>query len=112
VIFLLKHLGELASQVVGVVVLAVQFLQVVGIETIVCHVVDEEERQHLDVLREELALSLDVGADGLLNLDAAQQVFVHLADGIALEELDAIEQLDAAFRSVDALDDVTVLVFL
>ena len=80
-ILLLKHLGKLAS---GIAVAHAVGLHLVAIELVTAHVVDEKERQYLDVLLEELTLSFDVGANGFLYLDAAQQVFVHLADGFAL----------------------------
>ena len=100
-ILLLKHLGELALPAVALVV-----------DAVAVHMVDEEERQHLDALGEELALALQMGLDGLAYLVAAHDAVVGSPNDVALVQRESIEQMHGARQSVDALNDVVVLVFV
>ena len=78
-VFLLKHLGKLAFRLRA-------FIQAVAI-----HVVDEEEAEHLDLLPKQLTFTLQVGTDGLANLNTTQVIFVDSTHGITLVQHQAID---------------------
>ena len=100
-VFLLKHLGELALPAVALVV-----------DAVAVNMVDEEERQHLDALGEELALVLQVGLDGFAYLVAAHDVVVGSPHHVALVQRQSVEQMHGARQSVDAFNDVVVPVLV
>ena len=95
-----EHLGELA--------LASAF-RAVG--AVVLNMIDEEEAEDLDTLEEEGTLTLEVGADGFLNLDTAHDIFADLADSISFIEFQTIEKTDGSFYAIDALYNEVVFVF-
>jgi hypothetical protein len=97
-IFLLEHVGEDT----------VLWLSVLVVYTVMIHLVDKEQGQHLDALIEELPLTLDVGEDGFPYLDTAQLVLVHLANHVSSVKLDAVDEFDGVVSAIDALHDETV----
>ena len=79
---------------------------------VVGHAIDEEEAQHLDALRSQPELLVEVLVDGLADLQALVLVLVDLADGLA-EPHDRLGAGEAdvllALGAVDVLDDVAVV---
>ena len=73
--------------------------------------VDEEQTEHLDMLAEQLALTLQMGADGFTNLNTTDIVFVHAAHGIAFMQSQAVEEADDSLPAVYAFYDEVVVIF-
>ena len=83
VVLLLEDAGVVAERVLAVVVAVLRDL------------VDEEQRQHLDALREELALLVEVGADDLADLDAALRLLGDVRSASCPATIDvAVAELD------------------
>ena len=72
--------------------------------------VDEEQTEHLDMLTEQLALTLQMGADSFTNLNTTDIVFVHTAHGIAFMQSQAVEEADDSLSSVYAFYDEVVVI--
>ena len=74
--------------------------------------VDEEQRQHLDVLGIQLALALDVLADGLTYLVAADNILCSLANHLSRFQGLTIDEMDFLRSSINAVNDEAVTVLL
>src|SRR5574344_734487 len=77
-IFLFKHPGVLtgrAGLVFGI-----------RIGPVICNLVDEEERQHLNALREELTLLVEVSLDRLTDLNATKLLLRDVSDDLSLHK--------------------------
>ena len=72
--------------------------------------VDEEQTEHLDMLTEQLALTLQMGADGFTNLNTTDIVFVHTAHGIAFMQSQTVEEADDSLSSVYTFYDEVVVI--
>ena len=69
------------------------------------HLVDEEQREHLDPLGEQLALLVDVGADHLPDLDAPLRVVGHVRGHLPGGDEVAVAQLHDVANRIDVGDD-------
>lgn len=88
------------------------FLAVRVVDAIIRHLVDEEQRQHLDPHREQLEFLVEMRADRLHDLIAFQRQIIHRADGFArMEDGGIAGEIDVfrAGRAVDVIDDETVV---
>ena len=93
-VLLLENPGVVAQRVVTCVIAVLR------------HLVDEEQRQHLDALREELALLIEMGADHLADLDAALGLLGHVPVGeLAGHDDVAVAQLDHVTVGIDVSDE-------
>ena len=67
--------------------------------------VDEEERQRLDALREQFTLFIEVSADDLAYLDAPLLVLGHVLGDLARTDDVAVAQLDDIAIGIDVPDE-------
>ncbi|MGO9502626.1 MAG: hypothetical protein ACLPUO_13860 [Streptosporangiaceae bacterium] len=92
-VLLLEDAGVVAEGVFAVVV------------AVLGDLVDEEQRKDLDVLREELALLVEVRADDFADLDAPLGFLGHVAVGELTGDYDiAVAELDHVAVGVDVGD--------
>ena len=101
-VFLLKYGG----------VFAVDRLACGIIFAIVCHFVNEEQREDFDTLVKQLSLPLDMGEDGFPYLNTPQLVLVHGSNDIPGKNPDTVEELHQVISSIDLLDHKAVSVLL
>ena len=93
-VLLLEHPRVLAERVFS------------GVVTVLRHLVDEEQGQHLDTLAEEFPFLVQVGTDDLPDLDAALGVLRDVAIGeLTGEDNVAIAQLDHVAVRIDVDHD-------
>ena len=103
-IFLLENLGVGPRHLIAACVVLL----------VLRHLVDEEEAQHLDAFWEELPFPLDVGEDGLVDLDPAELVVIALPGDFPDMEFEAIQERDGIVPPVNpiAQDDEIGLVLI
>ena len=68
---------------------------------ILCHLVDEEQGQHLDTLVEQLALTLNMRQDCLPYLYTSQLFLADLAHDLARREFETVEKFNGIVAPVD-----------
>ena len=88
-VLLLEYACVFAESVLAVVI------------AVLADLVDEEQRQHLDALREQLALLLQVGADDLTDLDAPLRLLGHVLGDLTGADDRSVAQLDDVAVSID-----------
>ena len=74
--------------------------------------IDEEKRQYLDPLIEQLPLPLDMGKNGLADLDPAKLFLCHLPDHIPGIDLDPVDKLNRIITPVYGFHHKAVLIFI
>ena len=79
---------------------------------VLCHLINEEEGQHLDPLVEQLALPFKVGKDGLPDLKAAQLFLTDPPHDLTGKQLQPVQKLNMIVPSVDELHHKAVPVLL
>ena len=82
------------------------------VDAVLIYGIDEEEAQHLDVLVEELLLTLEVLLDRGADLDTADGLLGDGTDSLPLVDLLTTAQTDAALDAIDTLDREAVTVSL
>ena len=93
-VLLLEDAGVVAERVLPVVVAVLR------------HLVDEEQREHLDALREQLALLVEVGSDHLSDLDATLRLLGDITVGeLSSDDHVTVAELDHVADGVDVRDD-------
>ena len=90
VVLFLKHLGVLAIALARLVIAAV-----------LADGINEEPRQHLDALRKQGLLFLEVGFDGLADLDTAQCGFADIACRFPRHQLMPIGEAHGVGQGID-----------
>ena len=79
---------------------------------VLCHLINEEEGQHLDPLVEQLALPFKVGKDGFPDLKAAQLFLTDPPHNLTGEQLQSIQKFDMIIPSIDKFYHEPIPVFL
>ena len=93
-------------------ILSEQFFAVLAILTILCNLVDEEQRQSFDTHFKELFFFLKVRLNSLSDLDSSHILLDHITDNLALTDYDAVGKGNCSTDRLNIGDNVTVLVLL
>ena len=102
IILLLEHLG----------INALGSTATFQIDTIIIHMIDEEQRQALDAHLKQFALFLDMRKDGFTNLMATHIDLIHPTYHLTFMQHGAIQQTDSAVVSIDTFHTIAISVFL